>query len=233
MNNNNKYPKQRIPQDLLTNLAISAKGPLLDILKEVEYTMPARTDAPFYDPGYISGQDSSSSHYAVDKLIKDFKNEDIIAYLSDLADAPQIIRGQYKESIHPEDPDTAFVYHHKNYPSTTVPERALRTLMHEGFLHGTGGRHEGLDLDTKELFIQMHPPGSSQENYPMYGTQEEYDVMELNLLEELKDVAFLSQQELVQLPKWMLKTLNVRIEDAPDVPESGEAVAEESSTTSF
>ena len=53
------------------------------------------------------------------------------------------------------------------------------------------------------------------------------------ILEELKDVAFLSQQELVQLPKWMLKTLNVRIEDAPDVPESGEAVAEESSTTSF
>ena len=53
------------------------------------------------------------------------------------------------------------------------------------------------------------------------------------ILEELKDVAFLSQQELVQLPKWMLKTLNVRIEDAPDVPESGEAVAEESSTTRF
>ena len=41
------------------------------------------------------------------------------------------------------------------------------------------------------------------------------------ILTELKDVAFLSQQELIQLPKWMLKTLNVRIEDAPDIPESG------------
>ena len=41
-----------------------------------------------------------------------------------------------------------------------------------------------------------------------------------DVLAELKDVPFLSRQELLQLPKWMLKTLNVRIEDAPDIPDS-------------
>ena len=32
-----------------------------------------------------------------------------------------------------------------------------------------------------------------------------------DVLSELKDVPFLSQNELIQLPKWMLKTLNVNI----------------------
>jgi len=32
-----------------------------------------------------------------------------------------------------------------------------------------------------------------------------------DVLSELKDVPFLSQNELIQLPKWMLNTLNVTI----------------------
>jgi len=41
-----------------------------------------------------------------------------------------------------------------------------------------------------------------------------------DVLTELKDVPFLTQSEMVQLPKWMLKTLNVRIDDTSDMPES-------------
>ena len=41
-----------------------------------------------------------------------------------------------------------------------------------------------------------------------------------DVLTELKDVPFLTQSEMVQLPKWMLKTLNVRIDDASSMPES-------------
>ena len=41
-----------------------------------------------------------------------------------------------------------------------------------------------------------------------------------DVLTELKDVPFLTQSEMVQLPKWMLKTLNVRIADTSDMPES-------------
>jgi len=38
-----------------------------------------------------------------------------------------------------------------------------------------------------------------------------------DVLSELKDVAFLSSGELLQLPKWMLKTLNVRLDDTDNV----------------
>ena len=41
-----------------------------------------------------------------------------------------------------------------------------------------------------------------------------------DVLTELKDIPFLTQSEMVQLPKWMLKTLNVRIDDTSDMPES-------------
>ena len=41
-----------------------------------------------------------------------------------------------------------------------------------------------------------------------------------DVLTELRDVPFLTQSEMVQLPKWMLKTLNVRIDDASSMPES-------------
>ena len=38
-----------------------------------------------------------------------------------------------------------------------------------------------------------------------------------DVLGELKDVPFLTPQELLQLPKWMLRTLNVRLEDVDNV----------------
>ena len=44
-----------------------------------------------------------------------------------------------------------------------------------------------------------------------------------DVLGELKNVPFLTQQELLQLPKWMLKTLNVRLEDADSVNGTGDA----------
>jgi len=44
-----------------------------------------------------------------------------------------------------------------------------------------------------------------------------------DVLGELKNVPFLTQQELLQLPKWMLKTLNVRLEDADSVNGAGDA----------
>ena len=43
-----------------------------------------------------------------------------------------------------------------------------------------------------------------------------------DVLGELKNVPFLSQQELLQLPKWMLKTLNVRLDDADSVNGTGD-----------
>jgi len=38
-----------------------------------------------------------------------------------------------------------------------------------------------------------------------------------DVLGELKNVPFLTQQELIQLPKWMLKLLNVRLDDTNNV----------------
>ena len=43
-----------------------------------------------------------------------------------------------------------------------------------------------------------------------------------DVLGELKNVPFLSQPELLQLPKWMLKTLNVRLDDADSVNGTGD-----------
>ena len=188
--------RQRIPQDLLTALAISAKDPLYKVLKKADYTMPGRDDAEFYNPdnplfmvrdksdyqvsafeNFLGGFGSSSAHHAVDELIENFKNERIISYLADWEEAPGFAQGFYRKSVNPEDPDTSFVYHDKVYPKTTLPENALRILMHESFLHGVGGIHD----------MKSHHPGSHKEDYPMYGTQEDFDVMELELLEGLKD----------------------------------------------
>ena len=188
--------RQRIPQDLLTALAISAKDPLYKVLKKADYTMPQRDDAEFYNPenpnfmarnkedyqvgalkNFLGGLGSSSAHHAVDELINNFENERIISYLADWEEAPGFAQGFYRKSVNPEDPDTAFVYHDKVYPKTTLAENALRILMHESFLHGVGGIHD----------MKSHHAGSPDEDYPMYGTQEDFDVMELELLEELKD----------------------------------------------
>jgi len=43
-----------------------------------------------------------------------------------------------------------------------------------------------------------------------------------DVLSELKDVAFLSSGELLQLPKWMLKTLNVRLGDIDNANGTGD-----------
>ena len=43
-----------------------------------------------------------------------------------------------------------------------------------------------------------------------------------DVLGELKDVPFLTQQELLQLPKWMLKTLNVRLDTAANENGTGD-----------
>ena len=60
-----------------------------------------------------------------------------------------------------------------------------------------------------------------------------------DVLSELKNVPFLTQQELLQLPKWMLKTLNVRLDDADsvngtgDVSESVEKTVADSAKSKF
>ena len=176
--------KQRIPQELLIELAKSAKGPLYHLLKERDYTMPADTSAYKYDEDYshsalktfFSGPGSSSADYAVNKLIDDFEQEKIISYLSNLGQAPYSnVSGQYRHSVNPEDPDTAYIYHRDTHKYGGDAESALRTLMHENFLHGVGGTHR------KKL--HRH----SQGDYPMYGDQDDYDLMETNLMEELKD----------------------------------------------
>ena len=126
--------RQRIPQDLLTALAISAKDPLYKVLKEADYTMPQRDDAEFYNPenpyfmardksdyqvgaleNFLGGLGSSSAHHAVDELIENFENERIISYLADWEEAPGFAAGYYTKSVKPEAPDTAFVYHSKVY----------------------------------------------------------------------------------------------------------------------
>jgi hypothetical protein len=43
-----------------------------------------------------------------------------------------------------------------------------------------------------------------------------------DVLGELKNVPFLTQQELIQLPKWMLKTLNVRLDDEDSMNGTGD-----------
>ena len=43
-----------------------------------------------------------------------------------------------------------------------------------------------------------------------------------DVLGELKNVPFLTQQELLQLPKWMLKTLNVRLDDTDSMNGTGD-----------
>ena len=43
-----------------------------------------------------------------------------------------------------------------------------------------------------------------------------------DVLGELKDIPFLSPQELLQLPKWMLKTLNVRLDDEDSMNGTGD-----------
>ena len=43
-----------------------------------------------------------------------------------------------------------------------------------------------------------------------------------DVLGELKNVPFLTQQELIQLPKWMLKLLNVRLDDTNNVDGTGD-----------
>lgn len=57
-----------------------------------------------------------------------------------------------------------------------------------------------------------------------------------DVLTELKNVPFLSQSELVQLPKWMLKTLNVRLEDPVEevssLPDSALVQEDDAKTTS-
>ena len=49
-----------------------------------------------------------------------------------------------------------------------------------------------------------------------------------DVLTELRDVPFLTQSEMVQLPKWMLKVLNVRIDT--DSPPSEALLSEEEET---
>ena len=56
-----------------------------------------------------------------------------------------------------------------------------------------------------------------------------------DVLSELKDVPFLTQQELLQLPKWMLKTLNVQLDSTSSTNGTGEiaeSVVEEAVTDS-
>ena len=116
---------QKIPQELLINLAKAARIPLYDVLKEEGYTMPSRYNAEYYDPNYeISGLDnmlygmgSSSPNYASKKLIQDLEKENIIAYLTDRKYIretdpdlnPDLLKGLYKEGAYGA-PDTAFVY---------------------------------------------------------------------------------------------------------------------------
>ena len=51
-----------------------------------------------------------------------------------------------------------------------------------------------------------------------------------DVLTELKDIPFLTQAEMVQLPKWMLKILNVRIDTDSTPPESLLSEEEETDT---
>ena len=51
-----------------------------------------------------------------------------------------------------------------------------------------------------------------------------------DVLTELRDVPFLTQSEMVQLPKWMLKVLNVRIDTDSTPPESLLSEEEETDT---
>ena len=51
-----------------------------------------------------------------------------------------------------------------------------------------------------------------------------------DVLTELKDIPFLTQSEMVQLPKWMLKVLNVRIDTDATPPESLLSEEEETDT---
>jgi hypothetical protein len=51
-----------------------------------------------------------------------------------------------------------------------------------------------------------------------------------DVLTELKDIPFLTQTEMVQLPKWMLKILNVRIDTDSTPPESLLSEEEETDT---
>jgi len=51
-----------------------------------------------------------------------------------------------------------------------------------------------------------------------------------DVLTELKDIPFLTQSEMVQLPKWMLKVLNVRIDTDSTPPESLLSEEEETDT---
>jgi len=114
-----------------------------------------------------------------------------------------------------------------------VVTRARSLIMYWHQLHQQVSQiREGYNLaklwDDEELKTQYMDQGR-----PLIKKEKVLNEVIKEILEELQDVPFLSQQELIQLPKWMLKTLNVRIEDAPDIPESVEAVAEESSTSSF
>ena len=51
-----------------------------------------------------------------------------------------------------------------------------------------------------------------------------------DVLTELRDIPFLTQTEMVQLPKWMLKVLNVRIDTDSTPPESLLSEEEETDT---
>ena len=119
--------KQRIPQELLIELAKAARVPLYHILKEEGYDMPMDYSAEAYDPNYaisaldnlLYGSGSSSPNYASKKLIQDLENEKIIAYLADRAyseNQPRYsgrnfdyVKGEYVEG-EPGEADTAFVY---------------------------------------------------------------------------------------------------------------------------
>jgi len=51
-----------------------------------------------------------------------------------------------------------------------------------------------------------------------------------DVLTELRDIPFLTQTEMMQLPKWMLKVLNVRIDTDSTPPESLLSEEEETDT---
>ena len=114
-----------------------------------------------------------------------------------------------------------------------VVTRARSLIMYWQQLHQQISQiREGYSLaklwEDEELKTQYMEQGK-----PLLKKEKILNEVVRDVLTELKDVPFLTQTEMVQLPKWMLKVLNVRIDtDSPPPSESLLSEEEETDTPS-
>jgi hypothetical protein len=187
---------KRIEQEGLINLAESLSPALMQSLQfagyspEDEYPSNISESIKTRIINGILGIGAGEAQYGVEKLLKDLKEENIIAYIENLPEKvitggvvdylPKGARGRYSPGVTPGVADTAFVYrspyqlsYSKENPDSLFIDKGkmMKTLEHELFLHGAGGRHS-------DLANFYYPPEST-----FAGEQEDFDIL-VDMLEK-------------------------------------------------